>query len=108
MDSLSDQEGTRSSGQLESSPPTLSATSLWNRLRPWPSGTQVAQPAPEMVPTLLPPPPRIPIPPLLRDPRELLEEGWGEEWVPNVRESLAQEKAGKSFFLFPELRPPPD
>lgn len=52
MDPLSEQEGTTSSGQLVSSPPTLCATSLWNRLRPWASGIQVAQPSPEMVPTL--------------------------------------------------------
>lgn len=30
----------KGTGQLELSPPTLSATSLWNRLRPWSSGTR--------------------------------------------------------------------
>lgn len=29
----------KGTGQLASSPPTLSATSLWNRLRPWSNGT---------------------------------------------------------------------
>lgn len=43
-----------------SSPPTLRATSLWNRLRPWASGIQVAQPGPEMVPTLHLPHPEFP------------------------------------------------
>lgn len=70
MDPLSEQEGTSSSGQLESSPPTLCCflVEQAQALAQWDSGGPACPRDGAHFP-----PPRIPLPPFLTDSGELLE-----------------------------------